>query len=78
MFLEKFNNKGNTYVKVSENHKYIKNGKVKYVKKMVKSLGNINKIDNGDPDFFKKLRDNFKKGIALIPELEKHDLGKPA
>lgn len=67
MFLEKYIKDNNTYIKLSENTKYIKDGKIKYKKKTVLSLGNEKKL----PVSFEELRDNFKKGIALIPELEK-------
>lgn len=67
MFLEKYVKDNNTYVKLSENTKYIKDGKIKYKKRTVLSLGNEKKL----PVSFEELRNNFKNGIALVPELEK-------
>ena len=55
-----------------KNNVYFKNGVKKAKKNLVASFGNIANYDNGDPNFFEKLRDNFKKGIVLIPELEKY------
>ncbi|ACZ01850.1 hypothetical protein CEP89_04670 [Streptobacillus moniliformis] len=63
MFLEKRKVGNNIYLML------VKNGVKKAKKDLVASLGNISNYDNGDPNFFEKLRDNFKRGIALIPEL---------
>ena len=67
MFLEKYVKDNNVYVKLSENTKYIKDGKTKYKKRTVLSLGNEKKL----PVSFQELRESYKNGVALIPELEK-------
>ena len=72
MFLEKRKVGNNIYLMLVKNNVYFKNGVKKAKKDLVASFGNIANYDNDDPNFFKKLRDNFKKGIALIPELEKY------
>ena len=72
MFLEKRKVGNNIYLMLVKNNVYFKNGVKKAKKDLVASFGNIANYDNGDPNFFEKLRDNFKKGIALIPELEKY------
>ncbi|QXW65182.1 hypothetical protein [Streptobacillus moniliformis] len=69
MFLEKRKVGNNIYLMLVKNNVYVKNGVKKAKKDLVASLGNISNYDNGDPNFFEKLRDNFKRGIALIPEL---------
>lgn len=66
MFIEKFKNRGKYYVRLAQNHKYIKDGKTKYSKRMIKYLGNVDNL----PVPFETLRENFNNGIALIPELE--------
>ena len=71
MFLEKRKVGNNVYLMLVKNNIYF-NGIKKAKKDLVASFGNIANYDKGDPNFFEKLRDNFKKGIALIPELEKY------
>ena len=71
MFLEKRKVGNNVYLMLVKNNIYF-NGIKKAKKDLVTSFGNIANYDKGDPNFFEKLRDNFKKGIALIPELEKY------
>ena len=72
MFLEKRKVGNNIYLMLVKNNVYFKNGIKKAKKDLIASFGNITKYDNGDPNFFENLRDNFKNGIALIPELEEY------
>lgn len=68
MFIEKYNYKNNMYYRLVENIKYVSknDGKTRYQKKLILSLGNANKY----PFSFEEIRNNFKNGIAIIPELE--------
>ncbi|WP_196760987.1 hypothetical protein, partial [Streptobacillus moniliformis] len=59
----------NIYLMLGKNKVYVKNGDNKSKKDLVASLGKISNYDNGYPNFFEKLRNNVKRGIALIPEL---------
>lgn len=72
MYIEKHKVKNEWYLRIVENKKKEKNGKISTVKNIVKGLGKLSKYDNNNLMFFNELRDNFKKGIALIPEIESY------
>jgi len=52
-----------TYVKRSDGSSTIK-------RKVLKNLGSLDKLDDGKPDFLKRLREQFKRGELVIDGLE--------
>ncbi|MBR1708609.1 MAG: transposase [Clostridia bacterium] len=68
MFIEKFNNNGYEYLRLSEN--YRETGSTRSRRKIICNLGALDKLSDGQPDFLERLRDSFRNGKALIPELE--------
>lgn len=68
MFIEKFNNNGYEYLRLSEN--YRETGSTRSKRRIICNLGALDKLSDGQPDFLERLRDSFRNGKALIPELE--------
>ena len=70
MFVEVFSNNGNKYLRLVEGY-YTKdkNGNPTCRKKVIKSIGRLDKYDDGKPDFVKRLKESFVNGNPLIEEL---------
>ncbi len=75
MFIEKYKNNGSTYLRLSEN--YRPEGSSHPKRRIVCVLGSLNKLSDGEPDFLDRLRESFRNGVPLIPELEPYVTGKP-
>lgn len=70
MFIEKFNNNGIEYLRLVENAAVIRpNGNRGYNKKILLSIGPLNRFNDGKPDYIKRLKESFKNGIPLIDSL---------
>ena len=70
MFLDIYNNNGIRFIRISESYRINKNGVRVARKRQVKSIGAVSRFDDGKPDFEQRLKDSFKAGNPLIPELE--------
>lgn len=72
MFLELANNNGKKYLRLVESNRVFDEKKNEYVirKKTILNLGFLTKYDNGDPEYFEKLKASFRLGRPLIKELE--------
>ena len=70
MFLDIYSRYGKRYIRISEGSRVQKDGKSLTRKRVIKSLGPVSRYDDGKPDFEQRLRDSFKAGNPLIPELE--------
>ena len=72
MFLELINNNGRKYVRLVESNKVLDPNTNKKVprKKTVLNIGFLSKFDDGDPEYFERLKASFKSGHPLIKELE--------
>ena len=68
MFIEKYENNGSEYLRLSE--RYRPTGSTQSKRRIVCVLGSVNRLTDGKPDFVERLRESFRKGIPLIPELE--------
>ena len=69
MFLDIYNNNGVRFIRISESYRVEKNGVRVARKRQVKSIGAVSRFDDGLPDFEQRLKDSFKAGNPLIPEL---------
>lgn len=85
MYLDCFKNCGKPYLRVMQNYYNRIDGKVKITRKTIKNLGPLSKFDDGNPDFLKRFREQFKNGeldfckeltIPKKDELEKIDISK--
>ena len=70
MYLDLYSKDGHRYIRISESHRVEKNGVRVTRKKVVKNIGPVSRFDDGKPDFEQRLKDSFKAGNPLIPELE--------
>ncbi len=71
MFIEKMYNNGYAYLRLVESERYTNDKGVRTVRKrLIYNIGPISKYDNGDPDYFQKLKDSFKAGHPIIDELK--------
>jgi transposase len=62
-------NHGISYLQVHEAYPVIVNGKSKQKIRVVKNIGPLSRYDDGKPDYLFRLRQSFKAGNPLIPEL---------
>lgn len=71
MHIESYSVNNQTYIRLAESVVVARgDGKTAVKKKIILSLGNIKKYDDGEPDFLKRLRESFSKGTPIIPELQ--------
>lgn len=73
MFVECFNNNGTKYLRLVEGVRTKKDdGSITIRKKVIKNLGPLSRYDNGDPDYYIKLKESFKNGEPIMPELKQY------
>ena len=76
MFIELNNNNGSLYLRLVESKRsFNKDGKPTCKKIVIYNIGRYDAFDDGKPDYLQRLKDSFKNGNPLIPEL-KEFLGK--
>ena len=63
------NNNGIKYLQVQESHYEVSGGKARQRRRVVKNLGPLSRFDDGKPDFLRRLRESFRDGNPIIPEL---------
>lgn len=78
MFIETYGNGDVKYLRLVKsirvtNSKGFKNSS----KEVVYYIGPLSKFDDGKPDYIKRLKDSFKNGNPIIPELQKYCEEKP-
>lgn len=70
MFVEKFSNNGIPYLRLVESQRFTNRHGVRTVrKKSILNIGPLKKFDDGQPDYVARLKQSFKNGNPLIPEL---------
>lgn len=70
MHIEKFKHYSKYYLRLVQSKRMVtKNGKSIPGKKLILSLGALEKFDDGKPDYLERLRDSFRRGNPLIEEL---------
>jgi transposase len=62
-------NHGIEYLQVMDSYSIKEDGVFKSRKRVVKNLGPLSRFDDGKPDYLARLRESFKEGHPLIPEL---------
>ena len=75
MFIEKFSNNGIDYLRLCESYRP-KDSK-RATRKVICNLGSLAKLSDGKPNFLERLRDSFRNGQALIPELQPYVTDSP-
>lgn len=76
MHIECFKNSGKPYLRVVEGIYTNDNGKIKIKKNVIKNLGPLSNFDDGEPDFLKRFRENFKNGNLNIEGLDLQEITK--
>ena len=73
MYLDRFNCKGKPYLRIVENYTIIENGKKKSKRKTIKNLGYEEKLDDGKPDFYKRMKKAINDGIFKIDGIDANE-----
>ena len=66
MYLDCFKCKGKPYLRIVENYTVVENGLKKSKRKTIKNLGYLEKFDDGNPDFLKRMKQQLKNGELQI------------
>jgi transposase len=70
MFIDVFKNNGTEYLRLAASRRITNQKGVKVTsKKIILNLGPVSRFDDGKPDYLKRLKQSFKDGHPLIPEL---------
>ena len=77
MHIERYLSNGNYYLRLVSNRRVTDSRGRKVSRKyLVLSLGSFDKYDDGQPDYLERLRQSFRDGSPLIPELLPYVEGK--
>lgn len=72
MFVEKVMNNGSEYLRLVESCRYVNTKGIKTSKKnVIYNIGPLKKFDDGKPNYVGRLKESFKNGTPIIPELYK-------
>ena len=70
MFIDKFDNNGSTYLRLAKSVRVTKeDGRKTSSKVPILNLGPLSRFDDGKPNYLTRLRQSFRDGKPLIPEL---------
>ncbi len=73
MFVEKFKNNGTDYLRLVKSQRVANAKGVKVsTKKVVYNIGPLSRFDDGEPDYVTRLKESFKNGKPLVPELQQY------
>ncbi len=73
MHIEAANNNGTKYLKLARCHRGTNSkGKRTIIKEVVLNIGPLSKYDDGKPGYLERLRQSFRAGTPLIPELARY------
>lgn len=72
MYIEKTKNNGIDYLRLVKSQRIINSKGIKTAtKSVVYNIGPLSRFDDGEPDYIERLKQSFKKGKPLIPELQR-------
>lgn len=78
MYIDLFKNNGTEYIRLRESYRTkTADGKVAIRKRTLCNIGPLSKFDDGKPDYLDRLRESFRLGAPLIPELTEYTEKKP-
>lgn len=78
MYIDIFKNNGTEYIRLRESYRTkTAEGKVAIRKKTICNIGPLSKFDDGQPDYLERLRESFRLGNPLIPELTEYTGKEP-
>lgn len=71
MYVEKTKNNGIDYLRLVKSQRVINSKGIKTATKtVVYNIGPLSRFDDGQPDYVQRLKESFKNGKPLIPELQ--------
>lgn len=71
MYIEKTKNNGTDYLRLVKSQRILNSKGVKTATKVVvHNIGPLYKFDDGQPNYIERLKESFKNGKPLIPELQ--------
>lgn len=72
MYIEKTKNNGIDYLRLVKSQRIINSKGIKTAtKSVVYNIGPLSRFDDGEPNFIERLKQSFKNGKPLIPELQR-------
>lgn len=78
MFIEVFPNNGIKYLRLVNGIRCINSkGKPSIKKEVILNIGPLSRYDDGEPNYLSRLKESFKNGNPLIPELQIYCNPKP-
>lgn len=78
MYIDIFKNNGTEYIRLRESYRTkTADGKVAIRKRTLCNIGPLSKFDDGKPEYLNRLRESFRLGAPLIPELTEYVGKKP-
>lgn len=78
MYIDIFKNNGTEYIRLRESYRTkTAEGKVAIRKRTICNIGPLSKFDDGQPDYLERLRESFRLGNPLIPELTEYTGKEP-
>lgn len=77
MYIDVFKNNGTEYLRLRESYRTkTAEGKVAIRKRIICNIGPLSKFDDGQPNYLERLRESFRLGNPLIPELAEYSKRK--
>ena len=77
MYIDIFKNNGTEYLRLRESYRTkTPEGKVAIRKRIICNIGPLSKFDDGQPNYLERLRESFRLGNPLIPELAEYSKRK--
>lgn len=78
MYIDIFKNNNTEYIRLRESYRTkTSEGKVAIRKRTICNIGPLSKFDDGQPNYLERLRESFRLGNPLIPELTEYTGKKP-
>ena len=73
LYLDCFKCHGKPYLRIVENYNIIENGIKKQKRETIKNLGYLEKFDDGQPDFLKRMKEKLKNGELKIDGVDANE-----
>ena len=72
MYIEKNKNNGIDYLRLVKSQRIVNSKGIKTsTKSVVYNIGPLSRFDDGKPDYVERLKQSFKQGKPIIPELQR-------
>jgi transposase len=78
MYIDCVTNSGKPYLRVAESYSVVVDGVRKNRKRTIRNIGPLSRFDDGAPGYVRRLKESFKAGTPIIPELAELAASTPA